>query len=239
LKEYNNNFYSEMSTYASDSAKVIVPMLLDKYSIDSVIDFGCGDGQFVEEFLRSGLKEVIGIEGDWIRNVVDWQQMPWLKIANLQNVQDFERKFDLAVCLEVAEHLESTYAVNLIESLTNASDLVLFSAAIPGQGGTNHINLKYPDYWAELFFQRGFTLAWDPRTILWKNRLVAPWYKQNCLVFAKSTSNAFQKIEPVVFRHPEIFPELQSNLYRARKLLKKILIKTYRNLKEFTKYHGK
>jgi hypothetical protein len=42
-----------------------------------------------------------------------------------------DRKFDLAISGEVAEHLPAT----LVGTLTSVSDVVLFSAAIPGQGG--------------------------------------------------------------------------------------------------------
>ena len=229
---YNDVFYFEMAKFSSSSAKFIVPLLLENYKVNSVVDFGCGDGQFISEFLKNGLDEVVGIEGSWIRDVIDLSTAPWLKIADLSLIQEFNKKFDLAICLEVAEHLESEYASNLITTLTNASDLVFFSAAIPGQSGTNHVNLQYPDYWASLFWERGFVLVWDPRKILWANKNVAPWYQQNCLLFAKSDSGEAQKIEPALFRHPDIFPELQTNLYKAKKLPKRIQNRLSKNFRK-------
>ena len=96
---YNDIFYSEMANFSSSSAKFIVPLLLENYKVNSVVDFGCGDGQFISEFLKHGLDEVVGVEGSWIRDVIDLSTAPWLKIADLNLIQEFNKKFDLAICL--------------------------------------------------------------------------------------------------------------------------------------------
>jgi hypothetical protein len=132
------------------------------------------------------------------------------------------KKFDVAICLEVAEHLEEKFASTLISTLTAASDIILFSAAIPGQSGTEHINLKYPDYWAKHFWEKSFALFLDPRKEFLKNFDIAPWYQQNTLVFRKMDENWSPNdiILPELIKHPLIFPKhfpLKSIFYRAKR----------------------
>ena len=96
---------------------------------------------------------------------------------------DVNRRFDLAICLEVAEHLPRQSAELLVTSLCAFSDAVLFSAASPGQGGTHHINEQWPNYWAELFSRRNFGGVDCLRPLLWENEAVAPYYRQNIILY--------------------------------------------------------
>ena len=205
------------------SARFLVPFLLQNLEFDSVIDIGCGDGQFVYEFIKNGVNEVRGIEGKWILEAIDKSGSPWLHTADLADEIIFDKKFDLAICLEVAEHLDEIHADTLVRNLVNASDVIFFSAAIPGQGGTNHVNLQYPDYWAAKFSKFGYFLEWDPRDLLSGNKEVAPWYQQNCLLYKKSSSSASTFVIPKVIKHPEIFPELQSLQYKISKLPRRLI----------------
>lgn len=94
--------------------------------------------------------------------------------------------FDLAVSLEVAEHLPESHAPNSIASLTELAPLVLFSAAIPHQGGTHHVNEQWPEYWSSLFRERGFRVIDCIRPQIWNNEDIPYWYRQNTLLFADS-----------------------------------------------------
>ena len=217
MDSYDNNFYQEMSKSSNTSARFLVPFLKKNLTFNSVIDIGCGDGQFVSEFIRNGISEIKGIEGDWILSSLDQRNTPWLQIADLTSELTFETRFDLAICLEVAEHLDEKYADTFVSNLVKASDLIFFSAAIPGQGGTNHVNLQYPDYWAIKFAKHGFYMKWDPRDILNGKRGVAPWYQQNCLLYQKSTENSRVMIIPRTVIHPDIFPEKQSFFYKVKR----------------------
>ncbi len=223
MDSYDNIFYQEMSKTSSESARVLVPFLKKNLTFNSVIDIGCGDGQFVSEFIRHGISEVKGIEGDWILSMLDQSITPWLRIADLTTELTFDTRFDLAICLEVAEHLDEKYADTFISNLVKASDLIFFSAAIPGQGGTNHVNLQYPDYWATKFAKHGFYMEWDPRELLDGKRGVAPWYQQNCVLYRKSTEDSKLVIFPRTIFHPDIFPDMQSFFYKARKFPRRLI----------------
>lgn len=230
LDSYDNVFYEEMSKSSNSSARFLVPFLKKNLKFNSVIDIGCGDGQFVSEFIRNGISEIKGIEGDWILGSLDQRNSPWLQIADLTTNLTFDKRFDLAICLEVAEHIDANYADAFIRNLVKASDLIFFSAAIPGQGGTNHINLQYPDYWAMKFAEHGYYMVWDPRDLLNGKRGVAPWYQQNCLLYQKSTEISKVITLPRTVFHPDIFPDQRNFTYRVRKFPTRLIRRIVRLL---------
>ena len=220
--KYTKVFYSELERASISSAKVIVPLLVERYNPTSVIDFGCGTGAFVQEFLDTQVVNVIGLEGKWALELDSIRNQKWLQICDLNDRLDFDKKYDLAICLEVAEHLDETNSTNLIESLVFAADRVIFSAAIPGQPGTDHINLQFPEYWAEKFHDYGFCLEWDPRPSIWNELEIAPWYKQNILVYSKFKTGDSEIIYPKRMFHPDIFPDTANWSQRLLKFLKRI-----------------
>ena len=123
----------------------------------SVVDVGCGDGSWLFVLQEDyGKDDILGIDGPWIHE--DQLNIPkecFLR-APLDESLPIDRKFDMAISLEVAEHLPEARAEGFVEDLTRLAPLVLFSAAVPGQGGTNHVNEQWQDYWIALFGARGF-----------------------------------------------------------------------------------
>lgn len=93
------------------------------------------------------------------------------------------QKYDLCISLEVAEHLSEANAKNFVDFLCEASDVVLFSAAIKYQGGTNHINEQWQSYWIDLFKSNSYEWLDLFRPSLWNNTSVAWWYRQNTFLF--------------------------------------------------------
>jgi hypothetical protein len=96
-----------------------------------------------------------------------------------------KRFFDIAISIEVAEHLPENRGVSFVEDLTRLAPVVLFSAAIPRQGGTDHINERWQSYWAAIFANRGFVTCDVLRPLLWNNPNIARWYRQNMLLFCR------------------------------------------------------
>jgi len=73
-----------------------------------------------------------------------------------------------------------------VENLVNLSDIILFSAAIPNQGGDRHVNEQWPSYWVKKFKERGY-VAIDPiRGAMEKIQAVQPFYIQNLLIYVKA-----------------------------------------------------
>jgi SAM-dependent methyltransferase len=228
MSGYSIDFYAELEQSSSESARKLVPLILNKFSPSSVVDFGCGSGAFLCVFMELGVTEVLGLEGNWILETKPMHPSVPMQVHDLQTPINLKNKFDLAVCLEVAEHLPMEYAKVLVKSLVDASERIIFSAAIPGQNGTNHINLQFPEYWAGLFGEHDYFLEWDPRPEIWKLRNIAPWYKQNLIVFRKKSISSSAYVIPERRFHPEIALEQRTFFFKLILLLKRITKKLLR-----------
>ena len=105
--------------------------------------------------------------------------------TDLENPGGTERKFDLTVSLEVAEHITPENAGKYINFLTEKAPVILFSAAIPQQGGTNHINEQWPEYWIKHFKKYNYEAYDFIRGEIWENTDIEVWYVQNILLFVE------------------------------------------------------
>jgi hypothetical protein len=160
-------------------------MVLELAPIKSAIDVGCGDGGWLAAFHALGVAEICGLDGPWIGD--DQLKIPAsaFRRTSLDQPLPLDRTYDLAISLEVAEHLAEESAKAFVGELARAAPLVLFSAAVPGQGGLHHVNEQWPDYWAGLFAGFGFRCIDCFRLKLWDDPKIAWWYRQNLLLFAK------------------------------------------------------
>ncbi|MEP0925109.1 methyltransferase domain-containing protein [Leptolyngbya sp. ST-U4] len=183
---YNQAFFEALRDGSRQSAAVIVPIILDWVQPQRIVDVGCGDGTWLSMFQKHGIADILGIDGDYVEpenlQIPPHQFMSW----NLAQPLLLDQTFDLAMCLEVAEHLPEESASDFVDSLVRLSDVVLFSAAIPHQGGTHHINEQWPDYWIQRFEERGFITIDSLRTRIWSHPHVEPWYAQNSFIFVRS-----------------------------------------------------
>lgn len=217
---YDSEFFDNLLQTSATSAPFIAKYIYNNFEPKTVVDIGCGTGEILKALTSLCDIECLGIEGPWINDCQE--RFENIQLANLNEFLPLEKKFDVAICLEVAEHLEERFASTLISTLTESSNIILFSAAIPGQSGTEHINLKYPDYWARHFWEKGFALYLDPRKEFFRNLQLAPWYQQNTLVFRKMDDdwNIAEITVPRLIRHPLIFPEqlpLKNIIYRGKR----------------------
>jgi SAM-dependent methyltransferase len=195
MREYQASFYENLDRTARPSAERIVPLVMRWVRPASVVDVGCGDGSWLATFAAHGAREVLGLDGDWVRT--DQLKIPAASFvrAALDRPIELERRFDLAMSLEVAEHLPPGRAVGFVRDLARLAPVVLFSAAIPEQGGLNHVNEQWPDWWADLFAGQGLVAVDALRWRIWNEPDVTWWYKQNIVLYAT---------EEALARHAEL-----------------------------------
>ena len=182
---YSNEFFDAIESRAVQSARAVDPVLRQYIHFTSVIDFGCGRGAWLKAFLEQGVSAIEGLDGPYVDQSKLLIPRECFRATDLSGDIVVEKKRDLAISLEVAEHLPRRAAAKFIHALCNASDWVLFAAAIPGQGGTHHVNEQWPEYWKDLFNENGFSRLDVIRAPLLFDERVAPCYKQNMFLFGR------------------------------------------------------
>ncbi len=182
---YGKAFFSDQQVETQDSASEIVPFLMQWLAPRSVIDIGCGVGDWLAELQKQGVERILGVDGEYVNR--DWLRIPRESFVPHDLTQPFATtdRFDLAICLEVAEHLPESVAQSLIKCLTTLSPVVLFSAAVPFQGGVGHVNEQWQDYWAARFVDEGYVPVDVLRPQIWDNEHVRWWYAQNAIVYVR------------------------------------------------------
>lgn len=196
---YDKDFYGEINDGAIASAQVIVPLVVDIFRPKSVIDFGCGTGAWLSEFVMWGVDEIYGLDGsDEGHGLIGDEEF---ELVDLAQPYEFDRKFDLAMSLEVAEHLPYESADTFVDNVCESSDNILWSAAVPGQRGVNHINEQWPSFWVPKFLERGFYCNGSFRYRFWDNRRVETWYKQNILLFSRHKHHWNDTVRDLI--HPD------------------------------------
>jgi SAM-dependent methyltransferase len=183
---YTNDFFITIRSGSRRSAEIVVPIILPLIKPKSVVDIGCGDGTWLSVFRDLGVNDITGLDGDYVDLRLLQIQREQFRPTNLSVPFTLPRRFELAMSLEVAEHLPPESAKGFVDDLVRLAPVVLFSAAIPLQGGVHHLNEQWPDYWAELFKAHNYLPVDCIRGRIWKNDQVEYWYIQNILIFASA-----------------------------------------------------
>jgi SAM-dependent methyltransferase len=182
---YSRQFFEARSAGSLKSASVVVPLVTELVRPRSVVDVGCGVGTWLWQFKNHGADRILGMDGDYIDPSSLLIPSDCFRAVDLNHPVASEETFDLAVCLEVAEHLPKAGAERLIGFLCERAPVVLFSAAVPMQGGTHHVNEQWPEYWEALFARHGYERIDAIRKFIWKNSEVEWWYRQNTFLFVR------------------------------------------------------
>ncbi len=223
---YRPEYFSYLREGSRRSAGAIVPLVVEIMHPNSVIDFGCGTGTWLAVFQEYGVPDVLGIDGDYVERssleIHEERFLAWDLTSHLR----LDRTFDLAISLEVGEHLPASSAEDFVASLTSAAPVVLFSAAIPFQKGQGHVNEQWPDYWADLFAMQNYVCIDLLRPILWNDEAVEWWYAQNILIYAS---------QEILNRYPALQGEYRS--HGGRHPLRLVHPRHYLEVIQWIKHH--
>ncbi|WP_170760238.1 methyltransferase domain-containing protein [Ruegeria lacuscaerulensis] len=184
---YSNEFFDYIDHGARQSANSLIRCVQSWIAPQSVVDFGCGRGVWLSEWAAAGCKDIAGVDG----NYVDRERLAISRDAffghDLIQPVDLGQRFDLAQSLEVGEHLPNEASASLVQSLTTHADMILFSAAVPGQGGEFHINEQPLSFWQGLFADRGYSAYDCLRPVLFSDTSIEPWYRYNTVLYANES----------------------------------------------------
>lgn len=215
---YSRSFYQDRHSLTAGSARRILGVLLDTVpGVGSAVDLGCGVGTWLGVAAEMGVGDVAGYDGPWVdRDLLKIDPIRFHE-CDLREPIKPQRRFDLALSLEVAEHLPPWRAEGFVSDLTSLSDVVLFGAAIPGQGGEGHLNERWQSYWAGQFLRHGYVPVDIIRPRIWQDEEVFYWYRQNTLLYIAqprledircAQAEATEFDSPLDLVHPCLFTEV-------------------------------
>lgn len=105
-EKYNDDFYNILNDINANSITKIVEIIMKKFAPKSVIDLGCGQGIWLKYFKENGVEDVRGLDGDYVeRNKLLIEEEEFMP-CDLSKRLNIGRKYDLAMSVEVAEHIE-------------------------------------------------------------------------------------------------------------------------------------
>jgi SAM-dependent methyltransferase len=219
---YDSAFFQALEEGVARSADAGTDLIMELIAPKSAVDVGCGTGLWLAALRSRGVTDVVGVDGPWVPR--DQLAIPEALFHqhDLTRPLALDRPFDLALCLETAEHLPPEAADPLVRALTELAPIVVFSAAIPEQRGEGHINLQWPQYWIDLFAGREYRCSTVLRERLWHAEEVDVWYRQNILCFAADShvpllgplfaTETRAGGGPVDIVHPGLFLHMSRNL---------------------------
>lgn len=223
---YPQEFFNYIRDWSIHSARVIVPLIIARLHPKSVVDVGCGDGSWLSVFAELGVAKILGLDGAYMLDRDLKIPRDAFLACNLNNPPALDQRFDLAVCLEVGEHLPESSAEGLARYLVSVSDFVLFSAAVPLQNGENHLNCQWQDYWREKFEAVGYLPITTLRQQIWQEKDVPFFYKQNISMFVKKEvleqdpalleEHRLTLVAPFSVIHPDYYLEVMRYLAEAK-----------------------
>jgi SAM-dependent methyltransferase len=220
---YTREFFHGQRGDSRRSATTVVPIVLELLDPASVLDVGCGVGTWLAAFKERGVRDVLGLDGAYVDETMLQISAGEFRAVDLAAPFTLGRDFDLVMSLEVAEHLPEDRADDFVTSLVAHGKVVLFSAAVPHQGGTNHVNEQWPDYWIRRFERHGYHCRDVMRGRLWMNNDVSHWYRQNMLFFVAEellgepvwSADQTPSFLGLPLVHPELLVDNRAALLRA------------------------
>lgn len=188
---YDRAYYERSADAKRVTMRHIADSIVRDASPGTLVDVGCGGGFLLSALDARGVA-CFGLE--YSQAGIDLCRSAGLDVRpfDLEHDTFAGYSFDVAVSMEVAEHLPASVADRFVDLLASLAPVVVFTAARPGQVGTDHVNEQPPEYWIERFAARGFapheTLA-DTWQHEWERLGVIECYRRNLMVFSRTATS--------------------------------------------------
>lgn len=158
---YNRDFHKSIENDEYPQAVRVGEYISTFLKPSSFLDFGCSTGLYLRE-VQIKMPDIHAVGFEFSKEAVDSALCNYVLQADLTNPVEIERiPNTLGLCLEVLEHIEDKYWRQVLENMTRSCDKIIFSAAVPGQGGTGHINCRPKIDWIKRFHELGWVVDLD------------------------------------------------------------------------------
>jgi len=216
-RTYDDAYHSARLDETTRSAAVVVPLLVDLFPwMSSVVDFGCGTGAWLHQFQLCGVRRVLGLDGADVSSTLLQLDRSDIRRVDFREPLPSIGRFDLALSLDAVDCLPDVAVQPFIAALTEVSDVVVFSAPVPGQSFHPTSNERWASYWVALFAEKQFRCFDVLRERLWYDQRVHWCYSQNILIFASESRHdisarlsSLSRRGPVDVVHPRAFESLR------------------------------
>jgi hypothetical protein len=160
---------------------VLAQQLVSLFHSKNVCDFGCGLGTYVNRLRQAGIK-CDGFDGNPNTEELSSGACHTLNLAKVFQLED---RYDVVLCLEVAEHIPKQYETILLNNLAaHSKQTIVLSWAVPEQDGYHHVNCRTNCYSIYQFWKRGFWLQ-PTATLLLRRHCSLPFFRNTLVVFSK------------------------------------------------------
>ena len=187
---YSKEYFSD-AIFDTDYA-AIAKIIADKYQPKTVLEIGCGPGKLTKA-LSVHVNKIVAFDGFSNPEFNDYSNIMFHRLDlnnNTDKVKEIQdQHFDIAICMEVAEHINPQASASLIKLLTKHANVVIFTAAVPNQGGHGHINCQPRTFWNKLFVEQNFTINTKVMPFIQSNENIAIWYRLNITDYVKNDSD--------------------------------------------------
>ncbi len=240
--KYINNFFLKHRPLTISSAKKIIKLFPNNFNPKSILDIGCGTGEWIQTFKdRYSSCKFTGIDGHWIKSddlICKDFNFFTIDLSSELYLEIFNKKYDLICCLETITDLTEQKGEDLIKKICEITDMCLFSSGTPIQTHGPHKNRQWQSYWHNLFAQNEFIALDFIRPKTWNDSDVGPWYSQNCFLFVKKSwlknNQEWQNLSlnhqfPIDIVHPKVAPLIHNmRLKQWLKLLPSVFRNTFK-----------
>jgi 2-polyprenyl-3-methyl-5-hydroxy-6-metoxy-1,4-benzoquinol methylase len=191
LKEYNDRYYKWHYDNTRNYIIKTMDWYMDTYKPNSVIDYGCGIGSYLESAMNKGVEKIKGFDigGEYVKKYTNKNVIPFIEYLDCTKPLITD-KYDCTISLETGEHIETELSESFVKNITDSTSdkgIILYSAAQPNQNGTGHINCQTKEFWIKIFEKNNFQKEIELTKHISDNwfRLGAPNYICNNLIVFK------------------------------------------------------